>query len=124
MRTTIRVVRIRGDAVLSAGSVGQGVLLVDGSLRVDAGARFAGVVIAGNDIEVRGAGAEITGVVFAKRSRPSRWVDHCGRRRGAIRALRGAARGTRCGASGADAGPLVGGAALTREAPCGHDADA
>jgi hypothetical protein len=61
-----RVVRIRGDAVLSAGSVGQGVLLVDGTLRVDAGARFAGVVIAGNDIEVRGAGATITGVAFAK----------------------------------------------------------
>ena len=61
-----RVVHIRGDAELSAGSVGQGVLLVDGTLRVEAGARFAGVVIAGNDIEVRGAGASITGIAFAK----------------------------------------------------------
>jgi len=61
-----RSIHIRGDAVLSAGSVGQGVLLVDGTLRVDAGARFAGVVIAANDIEVRGAGATITGVAFAK----------------------------------------------------------
>ena len=60
-----RIVHIRGDAVLGAGSVGQGMLLVEGSLRVDAGARFAGVVIAQNDIEVRGAGATISGVAFA-----------------------------------------------------------
>jgi hypothetical protein len=61
-----RVVHVRGDAVLSAGSAGQGILLVDGSLSVEAGARFAGVVIAQNDIEVRGAGATITGVAFAR----------------------------------------------------------
>jgi len=61
-----RIVRIRGDAVLGAGSVGQGVLLVDGTLRMEAGARFSGVVIASNDVEVTGSGASLTGAAFAR----------------------------------------------------------
>jgi len=60
------VIRIRGDAVLAAGSVGQGILLVEGSVRLEAAARFAGVVIAANDIVVAGAGAELLGVAFAR----------------------------------------------------------
>ena len=59
-----RIIHVRGDAVLGAGSVGQGVLVLDGTLRVQPGASFAGVVIAANDIEVVGAAASITGVAF------------------------------------------------------------
>jgi type II secretory pathway pseudopilin PulG len=59
------LVHVRGSAVLGTGSVGQGILLVDGSLRVEAGARFAGVVIAADDIAVIGVGAEIVGAAFA-----------------------------------------------------------
>ena len=59
------VIRITGDAVLGPGSVGQGILVIDGSLTVSAGARFDGVVVARNDVRVIGAGAEISGVVLA-----------------------------------------------------------
>jgi hypothetical protein len=60
------VIRVRGDAVLVAGSVGQGVLLVDGSLRVESGAQFAGVVVVANDVVVTGPGAELRGLVVAR----------------------------------------------------------
>ena len=59
------IIRVRGDAVLAAGSMGQGVLVVDGSLHIEAGARFSGVVSAANDIAAVGAGAEIIGAAFA-----------------------------------------------------------
>jgi hypothetical protein len=56
---------VLGSATLAAGARGQGILLVDGSLRLEDNAQFAGVVIAGNDIEVAGEGASIVGVAFA-----------------------------------------------------------
>ena len=59
------VVHVRGSVVLSAGSVGQGILVVDGCVRVEGGARFVGVVLARGEVTVTGAGAEIDGVVFA-----------------------------------------------------------
>ena len=59
------MIRITGDALLGPGSVGQGLLLIDGSLTVSAGARFDGVVVARNDVRVIGAGAEISGAVLA-----------------------------------------------------------
>ena len=59
------VVHVSGSLTLVGGSAGQGVLLVDGSLRVEAGARFVGIVIAADDITVDGAGAELVGAVFA-----------------------------------------------------------
>ena len=59
------IVHVRGDAVVGPGSVGQGVLLVDGDVTFEANARFAGVVIATNAIVVRGAGAEISGIAIA-----------------------------------------------------------
>jgi hypothetical protein len=58
-------IHVRGSLVLGAGSVGQGILVVDGSLRMETGARFAGVVIVGDDIVVTGVGAELAGVAFA-----------------------------------------------------------
>ena len=105
-----------GDAVLGAGAVGQGVLLRRRHAARRGGARFAGVVIAANDIEVGGAGAEITGVAFAgdaDGAGASRVADG-----GDVRfcELRGAARRARCAPSDAHAGPVVGGAALTRDA--------
>ena len=54
-----------GSASLAAGSVGQGILLVDGSLRVASGARFDGIVLVRNDVTVDGAAAELTGAVIA-----------------------------------------------------------
>lgn len=59
------VVHVRGAAVLAAGSVGQGILIVSGRLRVEANARFEGIVIASGGIDVDGAGAEINGAAFA-----------------------------------------------------------
>jgi hypothetical protein len=45
--------------------VGQGILVADGSVRVEGGARFVGMVIAQGEVVVSGAGAEIAGAVFA-----------------------------------------------------------
>ena len=59
------VVWVRGDAVLAAGAVGQGILLVDGDVTIEAGARFVGVVVASDDVIVSGDGAEIVGATFA-----------------------------------------------------------
>ena len=59
------VIHVRGSVVLSAGAVGQGILVVDGSVRVEGGARFVGVVLASGDVTVSGLGAEIAGAVFA-----------------------------------------------------------
>ena len=59
------IVWVRGDAVLATGAVGQGILLVDGDLTLDAAARFVGVVVVRDDIIVRGPGATIAGVAFA-----------------------------------------------------------
>ena len=56
---------VRGNAVVGPGSVGQGMLLVDGDVTLEAGARFAGIVIATNAIIVRGSGAEINGIALA-----------------------------------------------------------
>lgn len=64
-RNHLPVIWIRGSAVLAAGSVGQGVLVVDGDLRLDPGAGFVGVVIVGDDIVVSGEGAEIVGSASA-----------------------------------------------------------
>ena len=59
------VIHVRGSVVLGPGSVGQGILVADGSVQVDGGARFVGLVLAGGDITVTGQGAEIAGAAFA-----------------------------------------------------------
>jgi hypothetical protein len=59
------VIHVRGNATVAAGSVGQGVLLVDGTLRIEPSARFEGVVVVSGDVLVAGTGAEIVGVVVA-----------------------------------------------------------
>ena len=59
------LIHVSGDITLGPGAVGQGVLIADGSVRLEAGARFVGVVIAQNDIAVIGPGAVIDGVAFA-----------------------------------------------------------
>lgn len=59
------VIHVRGSVALGAGSVGQGILVADGSVRVDGGARFVGLVLAGDDITVSGPGSEIAGAAFA-----------------------------------------------------------
>lgn len=64
------VIHILGDAVLGPGSIGQGILVVEGSLRLEASARFLGVVVASGDIQVTGLGAEITGAAFAGGANP------------------------------------------------------
>lgn len=53
-----------GDVELRGG-VGQGVLLVEGDLTVSAGARFAGVVIARDDVRSQGIGGTLLGSVLA-----------------------------------------------------------
>jgi hypothetical protein len=91
------VIHVRGSASLAAGSVGQGTLIVDGSLSVEAGARFVGVVIVGDDVRVTGSGAELVGVVIAMdadRAGGSRVADG-----GVIRLGRCAARRAALGAS-------------------------
>lgn len=72
------IIHVRGDATIVAGAMGQGILLVDGSLRVEANARFAGIVVVAGGVVVDGLGAEIDGVVFALASdlsSPSRIVN-------------------------------------------------
>jgi hypothetical protein len=59
------VIHVRGSVVLGAGSVGQGILVADGSVRIEGAARFVGVVVAGADITVSGLGAEIAGAAIA-----------------------------------------------------------
>jgi len=59
------VIHVSGSLTLAGGSTGQGVLLVDGSLRVEAGARFVGIVIVADDITVVGADAALVGAAFA-----------------------------------------------------------
>jgi type II secretory pathway pseudopilin PulG len=91
------VIRITGDASLGTGATGQGVLLVDGSLRVTAGAHFDGVVIAANDIDVVGPDARITGAAIAldrDRAGASRVADG-----GLIRFARCAGRRAQLGAA-------------------------
>ena len=58
----------RGDLEIRGG-VGQGVLLVDGDLTLSAGAQFAGVVIARDDLLTQGPGGTIFGVVLAEDAR-------------------------------------------------------
>lgn len=53
-----------GDVELRGGA-GQGVLLVDGDLTISAGARFAGVVIARDDVRSQGIGGTLLGSVLA-----------------------------------------------------------
>ena len=65
------VIHILGSVVLGPGSVGQGILVVDGSVRLEANARFAGVVVARGDIQVVGVGAEIVGAAFAGATDPA-----------------------------------------------------
>jgi hypothetical protein len=81
------VIHVRGDATLGAGSRGQGILLVDGSLRVEADARFAGIVRVSGDVAVIGPGAEIAGAAF---------VDDGGGLGTSLVADRGAVRFSRC----------------------------
>lgn len=96
------VIHVRGDALLAPGAVGQGTLLVDGSLVVNAGARFAGVVIA-NTVLVDGLGAELVGATFATGSEggPSRVSAG-----GSIRSSRCAAQ--RAGLGAATIAPVPG----------------
>jgi len=65
------VVHILGSVVLGPGSVGQGILVADGSVRLEANARFAGVVVARGDLQVDGVGAEIVGAAFAGATDPA-----------------------------------------------------
>ncbi len=58
------VIRALGDLTLNGGS-GQGVLLVDGDLRLAGGASFTGVVVAGDDIVTLAGGGTIIGAAFA-----------------------------------------------------------
>lgn len=92
------IIHVRGNVVLEAGSTGQGILIVDGSLRVSPGARFVGVVVATDDISVVGPAAGIVGAAFAAdadRANGSRVADggtirlaSCAVRRAAIGASR------------------------------------
>lgn len=58
------IIHVVGSTTLASASTGQGILIVDGNVRVDGNARFVGVVIASGAIEVTGPGAEIVGAAF------------------------------------------------------------
>lgn len=57
------ILHAAGDLLLTGG-VGQGVLLVDGSLTMSGGARFAGVVVARGTVQGTGIGGRIEGAVL------------------------------------------------------------
>jgi hypothetical protein len=58
------VVHVPGDLVLTGGR-GQGLLLVDGDLRVEGGFRFAGAAIVMGELDIGGEGGHFSGGVFA-----------------------------------------------------------
>lgn len=57
------VVHVTGDLQLAAGSVGQGVLLVEGNLHLTDDTRFFGVIVAHGEITIEGAGVLLAGTV-------------------------------------------------------------
>jgi hypothetical protein len=66
--TYFPVISARGDLTISGGA-GQGILLVDGDLRLEAGASFVGLVVASDDIITRPGGGVILGAAMAADSR-------------------------------------------------------
>lgn len=58
------VIRVQGELTLEGGW-GQGLLLVDGGLSLRGGARFFGLVLVRDTLEVRGAGSQVIGAVVA-----------------------------------------------------------
>jgi hypothetical protein len=59
------IIYIKGSIKLNAGSIGQGILLVDGDLEMTGGFEFIGIAIVRDDIKVRGNGNKVSGAVFA-----------------------------------------------------------
>jgi hypothetical protein len=59
------IIYIKGDLQVQANSIGQGVLLVDGSMEMAGGFEFNGILIVRNDIKSTGNGNKISGSAFA-----------------------------------------------------------
>lgn len=56
------VILVRGDLEV-AGGTGQGVLIVEGDLLLGGGFTFAGLILVGGDLRIRGAGTRVVGAV-------------------------------------------------------------
>ncbi len=67
------VIHAAGDIVVTAGR-GQGLLLVDGRLRIEGPFVFAGVVLAGGGVETSGVGVTIYGAMLSGGSGGVRWA--------------------------------------------------
>ena len=88
------VIHSTGDIVVTAGR-GQGLLLVDGRLRIEGPFVFAGVVLAGGGVETSGVGVTIYGTVLSGGASGVRWAATGGVQRSSCavsRALAAAAR--------------------------------
>jgi hypothetical protein len=66
------VIHAAGDIVVTAGR-GQGLLLVDGRLRIEGPFVFAGVILAGGGVETSGVGVSIYGTVLSGAAGGVRW---------------------------------------------------
>lgn len=62
--TRLPVIRVRGDVTVRGGT-GQGILIADGDIQVEAGARLAGLVVAGDDVITGTGGGTVLGAVLA-----------------------------------------------------------
>lgn len=65
------VVHVAGSVTLDAGSVGQGILLVDGGVVLKGPVTFAGLIVAGDDIVTSGPGVRVWGRVLAANLDPA-----------------------------------------------------
>ena len=59
------IIHIQGDATIQSGGIGQGILLVDGTLDLRGNFAFYGIVIVQGSLDTQGNGNRVIGGVFA-----------------------------------------------------------
>jgi hypothetical protein len=59
------LVHVPGDLVLQSGSVGQGILLVEGDVRLEGPVTFLGAIVTRRDVVATGSGVRVLGAVLA-----------------------------------------------------------
>ena len=62
------IVWVKGSLKLQAGSIGQGVLLIEGDMEMAGGFEYNGIVVVRDDIKSNGTGNKISGAAFAGNS--------------------------------------------------------
>jgi hypothetical protein len=63
------VIWAQGDVTMNGG-MGQGILIAEGDVRLASGARFSGLIVAGDDVVTLGGGGTVLGAAMARDARP------------------------------------------------------